>query len=190
MTELILASSSPARQRLLTQVGLAFRVELPGVEEVLDPAAPPADQARSLALQKAAAVHRRHPGAIVIGADQVLSLGGGTFGKPQDAARAREQLALMAGKAHRLITGVAVLGPGAESWVAREETVLHVRPLGPDEIDAYVATGEWQGCAGGYRVEERGLALFSRIEGDWTNVLGLPMPLLLGRLRELGIPLF
>lgn len=188
--ELILASSSPTRQRLLSTVGLAHRVEIAGIPEVLVPDLSPEEQARKLAFEKARVIHQRHPGSIVVGADQVMATEAGTFGKPPDEEAARRQLAAMAGRSHRLITGVAVLGPGDETWIAHEETRLHVRDLTEQEIDAYVATGEWQGCAGGYRVEGRGLALFSRIDGDWTNVLGLPMPLLLGRLRELGIPLF
>lgn len=188
--ELILASSSPTRQRLLASVGLPFRVEVAGVEEVLDPTLPPAQQARHLAREKALAVHRHHPAAVVVGADQVMTFDGMSFGKPADEEEARRQLTRMAGRSHSLITGVATFGPGGESWIAHEETRLHVRSLTPAEINAYVATGEWRGCAGGYRVEGRGLALFSRIDGDWTNVLGLPMPLLLGRLRDLGVPLF
>lgn len=186
----VLASTSPARKALLAQVGLTFEAVSPGVEERLDRNASPEGQARSLALQKAEAVAARRPDAIVIGADQVLATAEGAFGKPADAADARGQLARMAGRTHRLISAVAVLAPGLDPWVAHEETRLTVRALLPAEIDAYVATGEWEGCAGGYRVEGRGLALFERIEGDWTNVLGLPMPLLLGRLRELGVDLF
>ena len=75
-------------------------------------------------------------------------------------------------------------------WQGDEVTRLEVRRLESAEIEAYLATGEWRGCAGGYRVEGRGLALFERIDGDWTNVLGLPMPLLLGELRRRGVPLF
>ncbi len=189
MPTLVLASTSPARRALLEQVGLDFRCEAPGVEEQLDPAADPVAQAESLAMQKARAVAERNPGAIVIGADQVLALGGRALGKPADEAEARAQLGEMAGRSHALVSGVAVLGPGG-TVVGNEETRLTVRALRPEEIEAYLATGEWQGCAGGYRVEARGLALFERIDGDWTNVLGLPMPLLLGELRRRGVPLF
>jgi len=189
MADLVLASTSPARRALLEQVGLAFRAEAPGVEERLDPAADPIAQARDLALRKAQAVAQRHPGALVVGADQVLVLGGRALGKPADEAEARAQLRSMGGATHALVTGVAVVGPGG-TFQGHEETRLTVRALAAAEIDAYLATGEWRGCAGGYRVEGRGLALFERIDGDWTNVLGLPMPLLLGELRRRGVPLF
>ncbi len=189
MRPLVLASTSPARRALLEQVGLAFSCEAPGVDEPLDPAADPVAQARDLALRKASAVAARHPDAIVVGADQVLVLAGRALGKPKDEAEARTQLGAMSGRCHALVTGVAVVGGGA-LWQGHEETRLQVRPLAPAEIDAYLSTGEWRGCAGGYRVEGRGLALFEKIDGDWTNVLGLPMPLLLGELRRRGVPLF
>lgn len=189
MHPLVLASTSPARRALLEQVGLPFVAESPGVEEHLDPAADPVAQARDLALRKALAVAARHPDAIVVGADQVLVLEGRALGKPRDEAEARAQLSAMSGATHALVTGVAVVG-GGRIWQGDEATRLRVRALEPEEIEAYLSTGEWRGCAGGYRVEGRGLALFESIEGDWTNVLGLPMPLLLGELRRRGVPLF
>ena len=188
MRPLVLASTSPARRALLEQVGLRFVAEAPEVAEALDPAGDPVEQARALALAKARAVAARRPDALVIGADQVLVLEGRVLGKPADEVDARAQLARMAGRRHALITAVALVGDGI--WQGQEKTTLQVRPLTGGEIDAYVATGEWRGCAGGYRLEGRGLALFERIEGDPTNVLGLPVPLLLGELRRRGHPLF
>lgn len=185
----ILASTSPARRALLSSVGLAHEAEAPGVDEDVPPGTRPAETARILALRKAAAVAARHPDTIVVGADQVLELDGTPFGKPADEAEALAVLRRLSGRAHALVTGLAVLAPGAAPVVEDERTVLHVRTLTDDEARRYVATGEWRGCAGGYRVEGRGLALFERIEGDWTNVLGLPMPRLLGHLRRLGVPI-
>lgn len=186
---IVLASTSPARQALLSQVGLDFEAIAPGVEEHLNPALPAVEQARSLAVQKARAVAAREKDALVIGADQVMATPFGAFGKPATEAEALEHLRRLSGGTHSLITGVALIGPSGE-WVGSEETRLTVRDLTEQELAAYVASGEWKGCAGGYRVEGRGLALFEKIEGDWTNVLGLPMPLLLGKLRERGVPLF
>ena len=186
---LVLASTSPARRALLQQLGLRFECVAPAVEERLDPTGDPVAQAIRLALEKARAVFARRPDALVVGADQVLVLDGRALGKPADEEEARAQLRSMAGRRHELVTGVAVIGAEG-AWQAHERTALQVRALDPAEIDAYVATGEWRGCAGGYRVEGRGLALFERIDGDFTNVLGLPVPLLLGELRRRGVPLF
>lgn len=187
---LVLASTSPARQELLRRAGLAFEALSPNVVETLDPHAEPAHQAAELACQKARAIARTRPDAIVLGADQVLSIDGLVFGKPANASAAREQLERLNGRSHRLITGVCLIHPttGAESW--NVVTTMHVRALTPDELGRYVQTNEWEGCAGGYRVEARGGALFEAIEGDYTNVLGLPMPSVLGRLRALGHPIF
>lgn len=190
MREVILASTSPARRALLAAVGLPHGAEGPGVDEDVPPGLPPGEVARTLALRKATAVAARHPDAIVVGADQVLELDGRPFGKPADEGEALAGLRRLSGRAHSLVTGLAVLAPGAAPIVEEERTVLHVRALTDDELHRYVSTGEWQGCAGGYRVEGRGLALFERIEGDYTNVLGLPMPRLLGHLRRLGVPIF
>lgn len=187
---LILASTSPARRALLDQVGLRYLAIPPDVDERLDAPAAPVDTARLLALRKAQAVAARHPDAIVVGADQVLDLDGESLGKPPDARAAFEQIRRLVGRPHELVTALAVVVPGDAPIVEHEVSRLTVRPLSDDEVRAYVATGEWQGCAGGYRLEGRGLALFERVEGDHTNVLGLPMPRLLTILRRLGVPLF
>jgi septum formation protein len=190
MPVLVLASTSPARRALLAQVGLSFEAVSPEVPEPLVREADPVAQARAFALAKALAVAARRPGAIVIGADQVLAFEGEAWGKPGDAGEALRQLERLAGKAHALVTAIAVIGAGGEAWVEHETSTLTVRTLSAEERAAYVATGEWEGCAGGYRLEGRGLALLERIEGDHTNVLGLPMPRLLTRLRAMGVPLF
>lgn len=187
---LVLASTSAARRALFDQVGLLYEAVAPGVDEPLDEALGGVQQARSLALRKAEAVAARHPEAIVVGADQVLVVEGRSFGKPENEAEARDQLAMLAGRSHSLVTGIAVIAPGDEAIVEHEESRLTVRTMSAAEIAAYVATGEWQGCAGSYRLEGKGLALFERIEGDHTNVLGLPMPRVLTILRRLGVGLF
>jgi septum formation protein len=190
MHRLVLASTSPARKALLDQVGLAYDAVAPRTAEPLERFADPASQARAFAESKARAVFDRHPEAIVVGADQVLAFEGEAWGKPVDARQAYEQLTRLSGRTHALLTAVCVLAPGEAPWCGLAESRLTVRALTEAERRAYVATGEWEGCAGGYRLEGRGLALFELIEGDHTNVLGLPMPLLLTRLRALGVPLF
>lgn len=187
---LVLASTSSARQHLLRQAGLPFEALAPEVEEYLDAGGDAATQAMGLARLKALAVATRRPEAIVIGADQVLNVDGLVLGKPVDAAAARAQLARLSGRQHALVTGLCVVSPQGLVQVTSERTTMTVRALRDEELDAYVATGEWRGCAGSYRVEGQGIGLFERLDGDWTNVLGLPMPALLTILRGLGVPLF
>lgn len=186
---LLLASTSPARRALLDGLGLAYRAVPPEVDEVVPEGTPVLHAVAQLAERKARAVAGRFPRSLVIGADQLVSLDGAALGKPPDEAAARAQLAALAGRAHDILTAVCVVGPGylvTEVDVAR----LHVHALGDDEVRGYVATGEWQGCAGGYRVEGRGQALFSRIEGDRTAVQGLPMQRVVRLLREAGVRFF
>lgn len=190
MPRLILASTSPVRRALLDQVGLVYDAVAPGTAEPLERFADPSSQARAFAEAKAHAVFERFPDAIVVGADQVLAFEGEAWGKPHDAVEADTQLSRLCGRSHELVTAVCVLAPGEQPWSEVAQSRLTVRALTEAERRAYVATGEWEGCAGGYRLEGRGLALFERIDGDHTNVLGLPMPLLLTRLRALNVPLF
>lgn len=187
---LVLASTSPHRRALLDQLGLAYEAVDPAVPEPLERFADPLAQAQAFALAKARAVAARRPGAIVVGADQVLAFEGEAWGKPVDGAEALTKLARLSGRTHALITALAVLGPGDASWTAHAESRLTVRRLTAAQQQAYIDTEEWRGCAGGYRLEGRGLALFDRIEGDHTNIIGLPVPLLLSRLEQLGVPLF
>jgi septum formation protein len=187
--ELLLASTSSARRALLDGLALPYRTIAPGVDEAVAPGTPVAQAVAQLAERKARAVAALHPRSLVIGADQLVSLDGRALGKPADADAARAQLAAMAGRGHEILTAVCVMGPGflvTEVDIAR----LHVRPLSAEELDGYVALGEWQGCAGGYRVEGRGQALFSRIEGDRTSIQGLPMQRVVRLLREAAVRFF
>ena len=187
-SELVLASTSPARRALLEALGVPFRAEPPGVGEDVAPGTPARAAVAQLAERKARAVAGRLEGALVVGSDQLVVSSGAVLQKPPDAAAARAQLSALAGRTHEVVTGVCVLGP---AFFACEVDVAWMRvfPLSDAELDAYVATGEWQGCAGGYRVEGRGQALFQAIEGDRTAVQGLPMLRLVRLLREAGVPL-
>lgn len=187
-SELVLASTSQGRKALLETLGVPFRAEAPGVEEDVPVGTPPRDAAAMLAERKARAVAGRHPTALVVGSDQLVSLDGVPLGKPPDAVAARKQLLSLCGRVHEVVTGVCLVGPGffaCEVDVAR----MRVWPLSADELDAYVATREWEGCAGGYRVEGRGQALFESIEGDRSGVVGLPMARVVRLLREAGVRL-
>ncbi len=187
--DLVLASTSPARRALMDALGLPYRVEAPGVDEDVPPGTPPADAVAVLAERKARAVAARHPEALVIGSDQLAVVDGKTLGKPPDLAAARAQLASLVGRTHEILTGVCVTGPGFfERAVDVAKITFH--PVEAQELERYLALEEWRGCAGGYRVESAGQALFSRLEGDRTGVQGLPMLLLVAMLRRAGVTFF
>lgn len=185
MRELLLASTSPWRRQMLDDVGIAVRGVSPGVDE--DCAlSDPVERATALALRKAHAVLSRHPNALVLGADQVVTDGREIWGKPRDQRDHVARLRGMRGGTHQLVTGFAVVREGMER-VGHRITVMSVRAdVTNDEIADYVASGEGSGCAGGYAAEARGAFLFDRVDGDWHNVIGLPIFDVIGVLRELG----
>lgn len=187
MRELILASTSPWRRALLAEVGLAVRCEAPGVDEASDEADPEA-LARELAVRKARAVAARFPDAWVIGADQVAFdlEDRAPFGKPRDPADHLARLRGMVGRTHGLVTGLALTGPGFEDVIAEETRMVVRADLADDELAAYVATGEGSGCAGGYAAERRGAFLFARVDGDFFNVVGMPVLRLFELFRHRG----
>jgi septum formation protein len=170
----------------MASLGLPFQVEAPGVSETLKAGQGALVSVVELARRKALAVSERRPGAWVLGADQLVSLDGVPLGKPADRAAAREQLIRLAGRSHEIITGLC-LTDGARRWETLEMTQVTLYPLLPAELEKYLDTGEWQGCAGGYRVEGRGQALMAQVAGDRTNVQGLPLPLVVRLLREAGL---
>ena len=189
MRELILASTSPARRALMDGLGLPYRTEAPGVDEDV-PATLGAHQAvQVLAERKARAVQQRHPQAWVLGADQLVELDGEVVSKPATREAARAQLGKMLGRTHSLCTGVCLLGPGHAAQ-AVEVARLTFYPVGPEELERYLDTGEWEGCAGSYRVGGQGQALLQRLEGDRSNVQGLPMLTVVRMLREAGFRFF
>lgn len=190
MPELILASTSPYRRRMLEDAGFRVRAEAPEVSEDAPSSVPEVAQlVCELATRKARAVADRHPSAWVIGADQLAFFPDQPrrpIGKPADAPAHLAMLQEMRGRAHVLVTGLAVVGPGVDH-VSSHQTVMHVRgDLTDEELGSYVATEEGRYCAAGYAAEARGAFLFSRIEGDFFNVQGLPVLAVIQVLRELG----
>lgn len=186
MRELILASGSPVRRLLLEHAGLRPRVEPAYIDEVLPEDAPPPEVAAALALAKAHDVARRFPRAVVVGADQVLVFEGALPTKAPTRAEARERLRRLAGREHRFFPAAAVVAPGFEEVVAQQATV-RFRRLSADEIEAYLDSGEWQGCVGSYQIENLGANLVEWVEGDINAVLGLPLFPLLELLRRLDV---
>jgi septum formation protein len=174
----ILSSASPQRRAILEQLGVEFRVERPEVEELT------AGDPRELVLENALRKARAVAGDCVLGADTAVVLGGRIFGKPADRAEAAEFLAALNASTHEVMTGIAVVdASGERSDVA--VTRVRFRSLRPAELDWYLDTGEWRDRAGAYAIQGRGAALVEAIEGDYLNVVGLPVPALLGLLPDL-----
>lgn len=182
MPEVILASGSPRRRELLTNLGVPFRVVVSGEAED-SPERDPARLAGELAALKAEAVARAHPDAVVIAADTVVALGGELLGKPGDEAENRAFVRRLAGRTHQVYTGVTVIAPG-HTQGGVERTDVTFRPLTDAEIKHYAATGEGLDKAGGYGIQGVGMALVERIEGDYSNVVGFPLGLVIRLLRE------
>jgi septum formation protein len=185
---LILASTSPYRRELLARLRLAFESIPPEVPEEHLEGESPADRSLRLALAKAQALARLHPGALVIGSDQVAAVGEQLLGKPGDAARCRAQLGTLSGKTARFYTACALLGVNAGVRLAHVDTTNVVfRSLSAAEVERYVACEQPYDCAGGFKAEGLGVALFECIESqDPTALIGLPLIWLAGALRGAG----
>jgi septum formation protein len=171
-------------------LGIPYRAESPGVDEDVSPTLSARQAVQALAARKARAVHARHPEAWVLGADQLVEVEGEVLGKPADRDAARRQLGKLLGHTHDICTGVCLVGPGGHIAEALEVSRLTFYPVAPEELEKYLDLGEWQGCAGSYRIEGAGQALLARLEGDRTNVQGLPMLTVVRMLREAGFSFF
>jgi septum formation protein len=188
---LILASASPRRRELLGALGVEFEVVVPDVEEVCDGAAP-ADLVVENARRKARAVAAgAGEGALVLGVDTDVALDGRLIGKPADERGARARLEALAGRTHEVLSGLALLasGPGAEASerVAVERSWVTFAPLGTPAVDRYIASGEWRDRAGAYAVQGLGSMFVARVEGDLSNVIGLPLQRLLELLPKVAL---
>lgn len=170
---MVLASASPQRRAILTQIGAAFDVEVSAVQELTE--GPPEEVVLENAFRKARAVADR-VGAErpVLGVDTIVALGRQIFHKPADARQARQTLAALAGREHAVLSGVCLI-EGERVQTALSRTRVRFRELTARQIDDYVETGEWLGRAGGYAIQERGALLVSTIDGDYLNVVGLPV---------------
>jgi septum formation protein len=173
---LILASRSPQRRAILEQLGISFELRPVDVDEKEDGL--PEVCARGNALRKARAVTVEGPDEAILGVDTIVVLDGGIWGKPPDEAAARETLRALSGRTHTVVSGLALV-EGGQARTAIASTAVSFRALGDDVVDWYVATGEWRGRAGGYAIQGRGAALVERIDGDYLNVVGLPVAALL-----------
>lgn len=189
---LVLASTSPRRHALLREAGIPYEAVVPrDVAEDVLPGGRPAELVRRHALAKARSVAGDYAGRLILGADTVVALDDRIFGKPADEAEARAMLATLAGRTHVVYTGLALVdGAGGREGVEVEATAVTMRPLSAEEIGRYVATGEPADKAGAYAVQGRGSLLVERVEGDYFNVVGLPLYRLSKMLAAFGYELF
>jgi septum formation protein len=176
MRPLVLASASPRRADLLRAAGIAFDVRVAAVDETPGPGESPEAYVRRLSVEKARAVAAQMPARLVLGADTTVVVDGRLLGKPAGVAEATAMLRSIAGRMHEVVTGVALVSGAGESCdVAR--TSVWVRAMTPADIEAYVATGEPMDKAGAYAIQGRFSAFIDRVEGSYTNVVGLPVAL-------------
>ncbi|MBR0348275.1 MAG: septum formation inhibitor Maf [Clostridia bacterium] len=186
MSEIILASASPRRKELLLLAGIDFVVKVADVDEVIDPSLTPDGVVMSLAKQKAQAVASENPDSLVIGADTVVVLDGKILGKPKSEENAVELLTMLSGRVHTVYTGVALI-KGETVKTFCEATQVEFYPLTDEEIKAYVATKEPMDKAGAYGIQGKGCILIRKIDGDYFNVVGLPVSAVYRELRDFDV---
>ncbi len=188
MKRIVLASTSPRRKELLEQIGLQFEVEPSNFDEDIAPGSEPHEMAKKLSLGKARAAARKHRNALIIAADTFVVIGDRILGKPHTDSQAREMLRALNDQAHSVVTGFTILDTETGKVLSRSvETMVHMRKQTLTEIDSYVRTKEPLDKAGGYAIQGRGAVLVERIEGDYSNVVGLPLSALAESLKEFGI---
>lgn len=172
----ILASASPRRRDLLAQIGYRpDEIDPADIDETPGPGELPRAYGARLAREKVQAVAARHEGAVILGADTVVAVGRRILPKTEDEKAARDCLSLISGRAHRVATALAVIGPNGALAERLVETRVKVRRLGDADIDAYIASGEWQGKAGGYAIQGSFAAHIITLVGSYTGVVGLPL---------------
>lgn len=186
---LILASASPRRRELLHDAGYSFEVAPSDVDEDQEtPTAGPAELAERLSALKASAVARGLARGIVLGADTVVSAAGVLYAKARDADDARRILGVLTHTPHEVITGVTLVDAATHRReTAHAVTRVHMTPMTPTQLEAYIASGLWEGKAGAYGIQDHDDAFVQRLEGSFTNVVGLPMELVTRMLTEWGI---
>ena len=184
--KIILASESPRRKELFSRLGIPFDVHAPGVNEEVDGVHTPEELAIAIADKKASAVVEKYPNAVVIGADTTVRLGKVLLSKPTNNEQAKKYLKLLSGKMHNVLTGVSIQGAGY-SVAFVESTLVKFYELSDEQIDAYVASGDSLDKAGAYGIQTMGGLFVEKIQGDYNNVVGLPISRLFQTLLSLQI---
>jgi septum formation protein len=188
MKRIILASASPRRQELLEKLGLRFEVEASNYEEDTPSGLEPHELARRISREKAKVVAGKHRDAIVIAADTFIVFGDRMLGKPRTAIEARGMLKTLSGQSHSVITGFSIIDTATNKTLSQSvETKVNIRKLTLKEINAYVKSKEPLDKAGAYAIQGLGSVIVERIEGDYFNVIGLPLSALAEALKQFGI---
>jgi septum formation protein len=183
---LVLASASPRRRELLEAAGFAFDVDVPDVDEARDTDEPPARYVVRLARTKAETIAKRHADRPVLGADTAVVIADDVLGKPMDAADARRMLERLSGQVHQVLTGIALVA-GGQTFAEIEQTSVWMSELRADEIAWYLASGEPMGKAGAYAIQGLASRFIPRIQGSYSNVVGLPVAALHQLLHRAGL---
>lgn len=188
---ILLASASPRRKEILTRLGLPFEVKPADIDERIS-VADPRGAAEELALKKVKA-SRKAAGLSGfrwhLAADTIVTAEGKMLGKPEDEKEAKGFLRMLSGKKHEVITALSFLDTGSGSIITlSDSSIVWFAPLGEKDIDWYIGTGEWEGAAGGYRIQEKGECLVEKIEGSFSNIVGLPIRLFFSILLAAGYP--
>lgn len=188
MKQIILASSSPRRKQLLKQLELSFTVVPSKIEETFNPRLKPKAQAESLSLQKAQTVAEKQKDALIIAADTIVFIDDEMLAKPTDATDAKRMLKKLNGKPHTVITGYTIIDTTTKKILTHSiETTVYMKKLSEKEINNYIKTKEPFDKAGAYAIHEKGALLMEKIEGDFFNVVGLPISALSDSLKKFGI---
>jgi septum formation protein len=188
----ILASSSPRRRELIRSLQLPYEIIVSHADETTPPGMPPAEIVETLSLRKAAAVREKIREAdkdgVIVGSDTIVVLDGKVLGKPENEEDSFRMLQSLQGRTHQVYSGIACLdaATGRQS-TAHRMTLVTMKPLGEEQIWRYIRTGEPKDKAGSYAIQGLGATIVERIEGDYFNVVGLPVSLLADMLREYGI---
>lgn len=187
--KIILASGSPSRKRLLTQIlGNNFKVDVSDIEEKLNPRLKPRGNAEELSLQKAQAVAAKYKDAIIIAADTFMVIGDDILGKPKDKKDAKRMLLKLSGQMHKTVTGFTLIDTSSGKTITKSvETNVYFKKMSMREIDGYINTGEPMGKAGAYAMQGKGAMFIEKIDGSPSNVLGLPINALSEVLNKFGV---
>lgn len=186
--KLILASRSPRRSELLRSLGMDFEVSPSKVDEITDPEQSPEQNATNIARDKARWVARQNPGSYVLGADTMVVLDQEIIGQPTDEEDAYRILSKLAGKQHRVITGVVLITPKTEEYETAVISRVTLKSISENEIRSYIATKEPLDKAGAYAIQGEGSFLVESWEGSWSNIVGLPLEALTDLFEQAGFP--